>query len=463
MMGLQSAARAAGFVFVAMATRSLGPEEFSRYAVVTALVVLATYVTDFGTTPAITRSVSRSLSGSDEILSGTLWFSAVLGIAGYAAILSYAAVASTGGPLFGDVLIGGASVPLASLASSIIGALGGRGFLGTAALLSALQTAVTAVIGVMALLLGGGARAALVGVAVGPLVGLLLGVVCARHLAIWTGTMRIDGAATRLLVSRALPFALSASISGLAARVDVLLVSALSTGPQTSAYDVAVRLTEATSFLATAICGPALYLFARRLSVDDKEGASNAYQQALHALYLMAIPLTIVVALQPEAVATLAFGPEFAIAAPSLAVLAAGTTAAYLVLLQGAMVMAGERLLPGVARAGVALVVMLAMDLVLIPSTGALGAAIATVSANVLLAIALMVFIRRDGVAGRLPSIRLIGSGLAMALTVVVARPLGVIGASVIALAVYGASILVTGALGSEEIDRLRRVVRFRA
>lgn len=107
--------------------------------------------------------------------------------------------------------------------------------------------------------------------------------------------------------------------------------------------------------------------------------------------------------------------------------------------------------------------VMLAMDLVLIPSTGALGAAIATVSANVLLAIALMVFIRRDGVAGRLPSIRLIGSGLAMALTVVVARPLGVIGASVIALAVYGASILVTGALGSEEIDRLRRVVRFRA
>lgn len=141
----------------------------------------------------------------------------------------------------------------------------------------------TAVIGVMALLLGGGARAALVGVALGPLVGLLLGVVCARHLAIWTGTMRIDGAATRLLVSRALPFALSASISGLAARVDVLLVSALSTGPQTSVYDVAVRLTEATSFLATAICGPALYLFARRLSIDDKEGASNAYQQALHA------------------------------------------------------------------------------------------------------------------------------------------------------------------------------------
>ena len=62
-LAMQTVARAAGFGFLALATRSLGPESFARYSVASALVLLANYITDFGTTPTIIRAVSGERGG----------------------------------------------------------------------------------------------------------------------------------------------------------------------------------------------------------------------------------------------------------------------------------------------------------------------------------------------------------------------------------------------------------------
>ena len=190
----------------------------------------------------------------------------------------------------------------------------------------------------------------------------------------------------RWILRSALPVALSSIVWGLGARLDVLLVAALSTATETALYDVAVRLVEATAFLAIAVCGPALFLLSKRLGAGDAVGAGNAFRSALRLLYLLAIPVALVCLMRGRDIASLAFGGAFIDAGPAIAVLALGLPFQHVAVLQSTFAMAAGDMLVVVARSAAAVTVMLVLDIALIPTMGAVGAAVAAAVSSTALA-----------------------------------------------------------------------------
>src|SRR5437899_1617560 len=70
--GFQAVGRLIGAAFMLLATRHLPPDQFGRYSIVTALLVVGGSVADFGTTSVITRQVSRRPDSSEALLASTL-------------------------------------------------------------------------------------------------------------------------------------------------------------------------------------------------------------------------------------------------------------------------------------------------------------------------------------------------------------------------------------------------------
>jgi len=451
----QSLSRLVGLGFVVVATHRISPSGFGRYSTVAAVVLFTNFLADFGTSPAVTRLSSRTRDEADALLSGTLGISLVFGLAAYGVAVLFALVAYSGTTVV-DVAIGGLAIPAASVLSSVLGALDGEGLIARRAAVTALQAVVVAA-GVVPLLAGTGIRGPIWALAAAPYVALAVAAVVARRAGVWRSGLHFDAARTRLLLRTALPLALSGGLTALTMRFDVVLISVLRPPRQTATYDLALRLIEATTYLGTAVCAPLLFILSRRWGEGDHEGVARAYQEAARALYLLGLPLSVGLALLARPVVSAALGPGFEGVATPLATMGAAQWLTFVIGMQGALVMAGDSVGRGVAVGALNTAVLVGLDVVLVPTYGAEGAAVAMVASWAFAVTALHVFHRRTaGVSTPLPSVRLLAATAALAGVVFPLRhgPLAV--TLVVAAATYAAALWATGAVRGHDLRRLR-------
>lgn len=459
---LQTVVRAVAFGSVVAVTRHLAPDQLGRYSAAAAFVLFASFLADFGTSPAITRLASRTPGTSDDLLSGTLLSSLAMGLLVYVGLVATAAVLY---PAEGtvDVALAGLAIPAAAVLSSILGALDGEGLIARRAVVTALQNVIVAA-GMVPVLLGAGVRAPIAAIALGPWVGLALAWWMARRAGFWRSTLRVDLQRTKALLRVALPFGLSGGLTALTLRFDVILLSVLRPGAETAAYDLAVRLLEATTYLSSAVCGPLLFMLSGRIGRKDWDGAARAFSGAMRVMYLLGLPLSVVLAVLARPLVTLAFGADFHDAAAPLAVMGAAQWLTFVILVQGALVMAGEAVGRGIVVGAMIAVVTVVLDVVLVPPFGAVGAAAATAAAWAFGAVALHHHHRRaHGIRTPLPSRGQLAATAAMVAVTVpfhdapLAVPLFLGGV------VYVLGLVVTGAVGRDDVRRFQAVVTHRA
>ena len=142
-------------------------------------------------------------------------------------------------------------------------------------------------------------------------------------------------------------------------------------------FGVASRTVLLMSFLLTAVNSIAAPKFAALYQQGDMEALGSTARGSAKLLILLSIPVLLLLTLFPGEVLKL-FGPQFVEGATALAVLAVGSFVSIVTGLVGyLLVMSGnERLLRN--NVTVAALLNVALNLALIPSTGMLGAAIAT-------------------------------------------------------------------------------------
>ena len=453
---LQSAGRAIGLLFVVLLTRHLGGAEVGRYSTAAAIVVFANFLADFGTTPAITRLLSRGEEDADELLSRTLVSSLLLGAVAALVVAGFAVLMYDGAATV-DVVLASLAIPGASVLTSLLGSLDGAGLITRRALVAALQTVVVA-LGVVPVLLGAGVRGPIVALAAAPWVALVVAASVVRRAGLWRSPLRFDVAATRRLFRAALPFAVSGGLTALVLRFDVIFLSLVRTPAETAAYDMALRLVEATTYLGAAIGGPLLFILSRRLGQGDLAGAERAYGEALRVLYAIGLPLSLGVAVLAGPITSVALGPGFDHAATPLAILGAGQWLTFVIMVQGALVMGGDAIGRGIAVGALNAAVTVGLDVTLVPRYGAPGAAWAMVAAWTFAAVALHVFHRRTlGFRTPLPSPRLLAAVAAMAGVLYVLRDAPLLVSAGGGGLAYGAAVLLAGAVTPRDLARLRQ------
>jgi O-antigen/teichoic acid export membrane protein len=455
---IQAAGRLLAIGFLFAVTRSVLPDQLGRYSTVAGIIVLASFLADFGTTGAITRNVSRDPDAADALLSGTLVFSLALGLFSYAAALVFVVLGSYPREVVGDMAIAGLALPVDGCLTSLLATLDGHGLITRRAVVSFLRLAVISVGGGIAVVLTKEIRWAIGALVLGPSFGLAIATAVVRRKGLWRSWPRIDTDRARRLLVDALPFAILGGVNALILRFDVVFLSALTDTRTTAEYDVAVRTIEALGFIGAAIAAPSLFILSRRLREGDATQARSPYFEAIRLTYLVGLPLSAGLVALHAPIVDAAFGTRYHDAAIPLAILASQLWIGFVAGVQGALLLAGDAR-RAVPAAGLVAFVVVGLDVALVPAFGGAGAAWAMVAGQVLAVTAFARVIRRRfGLRTPWPSVGMLVSALSTGAVAWYLRyePLAAVAAGV---GTYLVLVVVLRVMGLAELRRLRALV----
>jgi O-antigen/teichoic acid export membrane protein len=444
------AAQAIALVLVA---RTLGPATYGLFAIVTTLTLMATVVAEWGLPLIATRVIAEGGAERRDLLPALVGLRLALGLAAAAAIVVLGFAGSDSREVHLGVLVAGLSyLPLAWLGSVQIGAqldlrlervawatlAGGVTGLAWTLVALALDAGVPE--------LAGGILASATAAAAAGLLLTPSGVPLRP---------RIDRVLWRRLLRAATPLAVAYGFVSVYFYIDIALLARLSSSSQVGLYDAAYRF----MFLGILIPGAivsSVYALAAESAASDRARFARLARELL-SLCALALPLPVIVlCADPEGLLRLLYGGAYADGAPVLRVLGIGVALTIATGVVGPLLIAlgEERVTLRISIA--AAVLNVALNLELIPSLHAVGAAIATVATElVVLVPATVVLLRRGGIRfdrGQLGRIALAGGGgLGVALLVE-----GVLLAPAAGLATYLVLGLVTGALSRRQLELTR-------
>lgn len=454
-------ARLATFALAVVLARKLGVEDYGRYGLAVALALVVLPLADLGLTPYLLREVARDRrraeAGLRTILLAKLGLSlAVLVITGAIAV----AVVKEGA-LVAVIVVMLVSTLSDGIAQLVFGYFQGRERMG-------LEAGLTSTTSIARSL--GGIVFALAFAELMPVLAWLLAVGVIQ--VTWAGlrlreAVREPGAAT--VPTERAPISWQTVIAmGLITifvmvylRADTVLVGALknerAVGFYTAAYTLMLGLQIVPWVVSTALTP----VFARAWAAGDKEKFAEAWHGGIRAVLVVSLPLAMVACLLAYPIIERMFGDDYDPAGEALVILVwASPLAALNVMLTGALRGLGrERWITAVSGAGAVLNV--GLNLWAIPTFGIDGAAAVTVGTEVIV-IGLFAVLARSRQAlpfPRLPYLRLGVALGALAAIAILARPLPVEVAVVLALLGFAGVAVVTRVVGARDAAALREVV----
>jgi O-antigen/teichoic acid export membrane protein len=236
-------------------------------------------------------------------------------------------------------------------------------------------TALMALVGMLWAWVHGPLAAALILCASASLGGIVAFAIYRRRYA-WE-PVAWDAAYLRALTRRTLPFALSAILAVAYQRVHLLLVERIAGPTQAGIFSAASQLLTGLILLPTALTGAAFPMLAA--AADDPERFRRVFRTtAYRVLALTGLATVGVLALAPPIVGLL-FGARYAASTDVLRLLALDLPLFSLSILIGPTLQAAHRPYRTVAYMGANLGLAVALDLLLVPRAGAVGAGLGTV------------------------------------------------------------------------------------
>jgi O-antigen/teichoic acid export membrane protein len=447
---------AASVAAIPLVSRHLHAVGYGRYVTVTSLLLIAAALTEGGIAnlgvrefsddkPFARREFMRNLIGVRLALSGA----GAVGAIAFALLASYPTVVVEGTAIasLGLVLANlqvTLAVPLtAGLRLTWLGALDLIGPVTTAGALIALSPAGASLLPFFAAALAGYTATLLITAA------LVHG-----ELTLWPA-FSVRG--WRTLLSDSFVFAAATALGAIYFQVVVVAMSVLTSGRQVGIFSLAFRVLSVVNGVPLVLVGSAFAILLRAARTD-RERLRYAVQRLLEANLLLGGAISLVViAAAPLEIRVLG-GNAYLGSVTVLRILGAGITATFLAVVFAFTLLSLRRYrtLIVINAAMVALAVVLCATLV--PADGARGAAIATLSLELLLALSygVAVITQRPELRPRLPvvgrTLLALGAGFAVAL----ALPLPSVAATACGCGVLVGAVGTLGLFPRELVDALK-------
>lgn len=380
-----------GLAGVAVSTRYLGPAEFGQLTVAIVLVSVFGFLTDAGLYTVAARELAKRPDEERRILANVLAMGLVMsaGALACALLVTFLAYGGSGGRL---VRVGVAILAVQMLASALGGTasayLVSRQRAGPTALAATASSVIFIGLLLLTIQLDLGFSGLAGCFAVSGVVALLLPVLAVRGAGL--GLQR-DPALWRQMIAWALPQAGVLVLGVIYFRLDTFLLSFLSSASEVGRYGVAYRVLEVLTVAPIYLMSTLFPEIARQQAHSAR--LNEIVQGAFSSVALAAVPIVILFAVFAEEIVAVAGGPAYLDAAPVLQLLVAAVSLLFAntVLFQSLVALNRQRDL--FVRLLVVLVVNVGLNIVLIPSLGATGAAVAlVVSEAAALALALRAF-----------------------------------------------------------------------
>lgn len=448
----------AGLLLTAVASifllRHLGVVRFGQYTTVVAIVTVVQGLTDAGLTTVGQRIyVHADAARRRTLLADLVGIRLVLTPLGIVAGVLFAIVAGYPNALVTGTLLAGIGVVLAVVAATLTMPMSVELRLGAVTAVDfARQLAI--VVGIVGLVLLG---AGLVPFFTVYIAAGVVAIVVAIALSARGGTVapRFAWSEWKPLLREAAPVALSLVVNTTYVRVLIILCSLLATAEQTGLFATSYRVSEILLGVPQMMIGAAFPILAHA-HVSDTRRLGYALQRIGEASLLVGLGLGLVLAVGAAPIVEVLGGSEFAGAADALRFQSVAIAGAFMTQLGALALVAVQRQRELLLVNLLALVVVLALGLTLIPLWEARGAALAASIGEVALAVASLAMLVRARPDLR-PDLRYVpklacaaGAGAACALL-----PVPDVVATVAAAAVYTAVAWTLGAVPRELVDAI--------
>jgi O-antigen/teichoic acid export membrane protein len=299
--------------------RSLGVDDFGRYAAVSAVLAVVSTLSDAGLTAVGVREMSLldDAEARHQLLGNLVALRLVLAVAAIVCALGFALAAGWDRVMVEGVVLGGIGVLLVNTQATMIAPLSVDLRIGRIALVELMRYAVT-LVAVALLSLAGAALLpyfaiqVLVGICVLALTPLLLGSSAGL-------LPRLDRAAVRRLLRDAAPVGVALAMNVLYLRLLVVLVQLQTPIHETGLYGTAFRVIELLIGVPPLVIGVAIPVLAVAASEDAKRLASGL-QQLVEVSVVASLGAALVVFAVATPVVRLLGGPGFDGAGPLLRV-----------------------------------------------------------------------------------------------------------------------------------------------
>lgn len=187
---------------------------------------------------------------------------------------------------------------------------------------------------------------------------------------------RVDAAAVRALLRESWPMAATSLLVILFLKLDQIMLAWLAGFRELGVYVAAVRLVELWNFIPLAVM-PSLYPAVVALRARDAAAYRRLLQRLLSGFFALALLVVLVNALLGRTLLGLLFGAAYTGAAPALAILSLTTIFHYSSFIRAQWLLIEHRVVYHLLAASVGVATLAALDLLLIPRWGGLGAALA--------------------------------------------------------------------------------------
>ena len=454
--GATLVSRALTFVLGVVIARMLGAVDYGRYGVAIAVATILLPLADLGTTPFVSREAARDRSLADGVARR------LAGVRLATSVVLAGSVAAGAWLLLDDHLLAAAVslVLLAALADGmsqfVYGYFQGREQMG----FEALTTSAVALLRTV-----GGVVTAVVGRRLVPLLLWLVAVsgvqllVAGRRL--WRAIVTAPPTASRVDWRTVGAMGMTTVFVMVYLRADTVMIGWLlgtrEAGHYTAAYTIMSSLQIVPWMVALALTP----VFTRSHGRDDALFRTS-WDEGVRIVLLISLPLALVTALLAGPVVSRVFGEGFSASSTTLAILVWSCPMASLNALVAAIMrsIGREGRLAVVTLAGAVLNVTL--NLWAIPAVGIHGAAATTITAELIVLVALSAVVVRHRAVGRphLPLGGLVAGLSVLAALAALTSPLPVELRALAALGGYGAVVMATGAVSRDDVARLRAVAR---
>ena len=452
-VGARALAKLAVFVVVVLLWRHLGAEPYGRFATMVVYVTLVGVVADLGLQTVFIRDASRDRRVFTRYLANLL--SARLFLSLVALVILAVALRLLSPALFPYTLPAFVLLLTTSYSSLLRAVFYIRGRLGYEAI--AIVAEALLLLGLTIVAIGRHATwdVFLWVYAVTYLFTCLFPFVVLRWRWRERVTIRLEPAFVRRLLAAGLPLALGFTITTVYAQLDLVLLQLFKNFQVVGWYSAANKYIDAVAWVPQSAMGavfPALAL----LSAGDRRRLAFAYQKSYKMLAILGLPLAVGIGVTADSIVHLTRGfeqsiPALRILAPSVVLLFVNNAFIY-------TLTAINRQVDFTRLALFTLAVNVALNLVLIPPYGYLGAAVASTLTECALFAGGWWLLRRHRLALRMVGSvgRVLVSAALMGATVYLIRswPLGLV--APVGAAIYVAALVVLRALDAEEWSIIR-------
>lgn len=209
-------------------------------------------------------------------------------------------------------------------------------------------------------------------------------------------SFEFDYGFSKILLKKSSLFCLSMVFANLYMYIDVVMLSKMRSNSEVGLYAAATNIIIALIFIPS-MYGASIYPVLSRFYVTSKESLRFAYERSIKYMIILGMPIAVGVYFLSENIIVVLYGNEYLASAVALSILSGYLFLKFLNPITGFTLIAIDKQSSRLVGQGAAALINIALNLILIPNYGFVGAAVATLLTEIIFFIIYTSFIVKNG------------------------------------------------------------------